>query len=304
VSEVPGHGQRRIATIQQAEGIVSSALFFPTGDFPMLRRLLAPVLFLASLSACAQPASPPAAKPAARPAATAAARAPAAAARPAAAATPATAARSAPRPVAPSGPAPRLGVDYEVMPSPQPTYGQGKIEVAEVFSYRCIHCAEFQPQVNIWKKTMPADVRWEYVPGVFGGSWDDFARAYFAAEIMGVQKRTHDAVFKGVFVDQLVKTGSQQEIADMYGRWGVNPATFLSTMQSFGVTAKLNRAKQFALRTGVTATPTLIVAGKYRLNVTQDRGFPGMLSTLNYVIGLARADAAAGKSATAPARTP
>jgi thiol:disulfide interchange protein DsbA len=71
------------------------------------------------------------------------------------------------------------------------------------------------------------------------------------------------------------------------------------------VTAKLNRARQFALRTGVTATPTIIVAGKYRLNVTQDRGFPGMLNTLNYVIGLARADQAANKrSAAAPARQP
>ena len=235
----------------------------------MFRHLLAPMLFLASLSACAQPAAPPtAAKPAARPAA---AQAPAL--------------------------APRLGTDYVVMPIAQPTYGQGKIEVAEVFSYRCIHCAEFQPSVNAWKKTMPADVRWEYVPGVFGGSWDDFARAYFAAEILGVQKKTHDAVFKGVFVDQLVNTGTPDEIADMYAKFGVDRAKFLSTMQSFGVTAKLNRAKQFALRTGVTATPTIIVNGKYRLNVTQDRGFPGMISTLNYVIGLARTDLAANKPA-------
>lgn len=245
----------------------------------MFRHLLAPMLFLASLSACAQPAAPPtAAKPAARPAA---AQAPAL--------------------------APRLGTDYVVMPIAQPTYGQGKIEVAEVFSYRCIHCAEFQPSVNAWKKTMPADVRWEYVPGVFGGSWDDFARAYFAAEILGVQKKTHDAVFKGVFVDQLVKTGTPDEIADMYAKFGVDRAKFLSTMQSFGVTAKLNRARQFALRTGVSATPTIIVNGKYRVNVTTDRGFGGMFSTVNYLIARERAEApkakpAVGAAAPAPVK--
>lgn len=269
----------------------------------MFRRLLYPVLFLASLSACAQP-PPSTAKPAPR----AASSAPASAR---AAAVPAPTRNVAPAPTAgvpaASGPAPRLGVDYEVMPIPQPTYGQGKIEVAEVFSYRCIHCAEFQPSVNIWKKTMPADVRWEYVPGVFGGSWDDFARAYFAAEILGVQKRTHDAVFKGVFVDQLIKTGTLEEIADMYGKLGVDKTKFLGTMQSFGVTAKLNRARQFALRTGVTATPTIIVNGKYRINVTADRGFNGMLSTLNYVIAKERAEApkakpALGAPAPAPAR--
>ena len=255
----------------------------------MFRRLLAPALFLVSLSACAQPATPPAA---ARPAA--------AAARPATpAARPATPAARQPAP-APAM-APRVGIDYEVLPAAQPTYGQGKIEVAEVFSYRCIHCAEFQPTVNAWKKTLPADVRWEYVPGVFGGSWDDFARAYFAAEILGVQARTHDAVFKGVFVDQLIKTGSPEEIAGMYGKWGVDSAKFLSTMQSFGVTAKLNRARQFALRTGVNATPTIIVNGKYRVNVTKDRGFDGMVSTVNYLVGKERAEARSAPAAGKPA---
>ena len=198
-----------------------------------------------------------------------------------------------------AGPAPRLGTDYEVISVPQPTYGQGKIEVAEVFSYRCIHCAEFQPSVNVWKKTMPADVRWEYVPGVFGGTWDDFARAFFAAEILGVRERTHDAVFKGVFVDELIKTGTPQEIAAMYGRFGVDAAQFLSTMQSFGVTAKLNRAKQFAMRAGVNATPTIIIDGKYRVNVTADRGFEGMLATVNYLIARERAEKARASGAAA-----
>lgn len=240
----------------------------------MVRRLLAPVLFLASLAACAQSNTPPAAaKPAARPAAAAA-------------------------------PAPRLGVDYEVLPSAQPTYlTAGKVEIAEVFSYQCIHCAEFQPLVNAWKKTMPATARWQYVPAVFGGTWDNFARAFFAAEIMGVQPRTHDAVFKSVFVDKTIKGGSLDNIADMYAGMGVDRAKFLATMNSFGVTAKVNRAKQFALRTGITATPTIIINGKYRLNVTTDRGFPGMLSTATYLIAKESAQTApAAKPPTAAAK--
>ena len=235
----------------------------------MLRRLLAPVLLLTSMSACAQ-STAPAPKPAARPAAAAF--------------------------------VPRPGTDYEVINPAQPTWGQGKIEVAEVFSYRCIHCAEFQPKVNVWKKSAPADVRWEYVPGVFGGTWDTFARAYFAAQLMGVQPKTHDSVFKGVFVDQSAGNGTLEDIATMYSKWGVDKAKFLATMNSFGVTAKLNRAKQFAIRAGVTATPTIIINGKYRLNVTQDRGFDGMLATVNYLVAQERAAAAARKPAAAPAK--
>jgi thiol:disulfide interchange protein DsbA len=214
----------------------------------MLRRLLAPVLFLVSLAACAQPA-------------------------------PTTAAKFVPK----------EGLDYVVLDTPQPRWGVGKLEVAEVFSYRCIHCAEFQPKVNAWKKTMPADVRWEYVPGVFGGSWDDFARAYFAAQLMGVQPRTHDLVFKAVFVDKVLTTGSPEEIAKMYAGWGVDKAKFLATMSSFGVTGKLSRAKQFALRTGVDGTPTIIINGKYRVGVTPEHGFDGMLVTTNFLLARERA---------------
>jgi len=229
----------------------------------MLRRLLAPVLLLVSMSACAQPAAP--AKPAAAPA-----------------------------------PAfiPQQGHDFEILPTPQPTWGQGKIEVAEVFSYRCIHCAEFQPKVNAWKKTMPADVRWEYVPGVFGGSWDTFARAYFAAQLLGVQPRTHDKVFNGVFVEQAAGSGTAEDIAAMYAKWGVDKAKFLAAMNSFGVTAKLNRAKQFAMRAGVDGTPTIIINGKYRVGVTPDHGFEGMLITTNWLLAKERA----AKAAAAPAK--
>ena len=184
---------------------------------------------------------------------------------------------------------PREGVDYAVLSPAQPTYGQGKIEVAEVFSYRCIHCAHFQPLVNAWKKKLPADVRYAYVPAVFGGTWDTFARAYFAAETMGVQPRTHDGVFKAVFIDNKITDGSLEQIADWYGTQSVDRNIFLSTMQSFAVNAKLNRAKQFALRTGVTGTPTIIVAGKYRVMASADRDLAYMLTTTDYLLARERA---------------
>jgi protein dithiol oxidoreductase (disulfide-forming) len=197
--------------------------------------------------------------------------------------------------------APRYGKDYEILAVPQPTYGQGKIEVAEVFGYTCVHCAHLQPSVDTWKPALPAEVRFEYVPGVFGGIWDSFARAYFAAEIMGVLDKTHDKVFRAIHVEHTIKTGDLNEIAELYGTMGVDKAKFLATMQSFAVNAKLNRAKQFAQRTGVTGTPTMIVAGKYRVSVMQDRGFDGMLKTVDFLVAYERAAASAAATANAAA---
>jgi thiol:disulfide interchange protein DsbA len=267
----------------------------------MIRRTLASLALLLPLVACspspstsdttAPAATAPAAEtPAAAPAAAEASTAPAADTSTPAAAPAATPAPAAPAPMT-AADAPRLGTDYDLLSTPQPTFAPaaGKIEIDEVFSYRCIHCAEFQPSVNAWEKTMPADVHWVYVPAAFGGAWDDFARAFYAAEIMGVRERTHDMVFKGIFEDSLVKTGTPEEIADMYGKFGVDRNTFLATMQSFGVTAKLNRSRQFALRNGVEATPTIILNGKYRVSATRDRGFEGMLKTVDFLIAQERA---------------
>jgi thiol:disulfide interchange protein DsbA len=276
----------------------------------MLRRalfaLMLSPLILVGMTACAQSEAPApaaevvdvsAAPAAAAPAAAATVAAPAAA--PVAEAAASGAAEVAPAAAAPApkpftGEMPRLGTDYEILESPQPTWGRGKIEVAEVFGYPCIHCANLQPELNIWHQSMPADVRFEYVPAAFGGLWDEFAKAYFAAEAMGVRAKTHDAVFNAFHVEHAIKTGTPDEVADLYGNLGVDRDQFLATMKSFGINAKIAKARQFAQRTGVTGTPTMIVNGKYRVNVTRDRGFAGMLSTVDYLVAQERSGQPAG----------
>ena len=235
--------------------------------------------------------------------ATVASAAPAAAtsvasAAPAEVATPA--APVAPNPVDPNAPPPRPGTDYEVLSVPQPTWNaaDGKVEVVEVFSYMCHVCAEVQPTVDQYKPHLPADARWSYVPAAFGGPWDQAARAYFASEAMGIADSTHSRVFPAIFVQQKIQKGTAEEFADLYASFGADRARFLDTMSSFGVTAKFNRAKQFALRTGVTGTPTIIVNGKYRVTNTRDRGIRGMLATVDYLIARERAGAPAAAAPT------
>jgi thiol:disulfide interchange protein DsbA len=289
----------------------------------MSRRLTLALLILLSLTACGRSQAPESANdaaastvaavdvPAVSTTATVASSTsalpatPATTESPAPVATTVAAAASPDMPAAPAAPAvddpnaPRLGIDYIVLPTPQPTWGQGKIEVAEVFSYACIHCAQFQPSVDIWLKKLPSDVRYEYVPAVFQQVWENFARAYFAAKILGVQERTHDAIFKAVHIEHTVATPSPEGIADWYATQGVDRTKFLDTMNSFGVTAQVNRAKQFALRTGINGTPTIVINGKYRVEVNSDRGFEGMLHTVDYLLARERA-----LSAAAPAAAP
>ena len=178
---------------------------------------------------------------------------------------------------------PAEGKDFITLSAPQPTWGVGGIEVAEVFSYSCVHCAEFQPLVNAWKKKLPAGVRFASVPAAFGGVWDNAGKAFLAAEALGVQAKTHDAVFNAVFLQHKMKTGSIEDFADIYAGLGVDRAKILAVMNSTTVAAKLNRARQFSLRTGVNSTPTLIINGKYRV-IGGAGGQQGYLTTADYLI--------------------
>lgn len=271
-----------------------------------MKRLF-PLMLVLALAACGdKPAETPAAtdiapvaaEPATAPAPEAPADAAPAADAPAEAAAPVEGEPAAPETPVPASAvdmanAPREGIDYTVLATPQPTFGQGGIEVAEVFAYTCIHCANLQPLINTWKAQQPSDVRFVYVPGAFGGVADNFARGYFAAEATGLLDKTHDALFKAVLVEQKFTTGSVEEIADWYASQGADRAAFLSTMQSFAVNAKLNRARQFAMRTGVNSTPTMIVAGKYSAVANGERGSEGLLQTVDWLVARERAAAAA-----------
>ena len=185
---------------------------------------------------------------------------------------------------------PRPGLDFEVIAPAVSRFApvKAKIEVVEFFSYACIHCAHFQPAVDKWLAHKPRDVQWEYVPAVFGGPFTHFAAAFYAADAAGIRQRSHSAVFKAVFDEKVIKTAEPAEIADLYARWGVDRTKFLAAMDSPAVRDKMATAKGFAMVTGLQGTPTLVINGKYRITVTTDRGFPGLLHTLDLALARER----------------
>lgn len=185
-----------------------------------------------------------------------------------------------------TAPAPVEGTDYTVLDNGQPfDPPNGKIEVVEVFGYVCPACNAFQPVLNAWKSKLPADVRFTYVPALFGGPWDLYARAYYAADALGVEAKTHNAMFDAIHTEHRLKgeggSDTPQDLAAFYALYGVDPKTFLDTLNSFSIDAKLNRAKQFALQNQVQGTPTLLVNGKYSIKFTN---YQTMLRVLDQII--------------------
>ncbi|WP_156383467.1 thiol:disulfide interchange protein DsbA/DsbL [Pseudoxanthomonas sp. Root65] len=170
---------------------------------------------------------------------------------------------------APPAPTPLVeGRDYEVIPDGKPfAPAKGRIEVAEVFGYTCIHCAHLEPILATWKKTLPRDVKLTPVPAAFGGYWIPYARAFFAAQQLGVQERTHQAVFDALHATGSlpIQNASADEIASFYASQGVDRAKFMAALRGPEVDAQLAKARDWVAAAGVEGTPTLIVNGKYRV---------------------------------------
>lgn len=185
-----------------------------------------------------------------------------------------------------------VGPGYETIDPPQPTSSGNKVEVVEVFSYACIHCAHFQPQVNAWKKKMPANVQFSYLPAFFHPYFAMMGRAFYTAEALGVQEKAHDAVFKAIF-DEKKPMAKMEDVAKFYEAYGVKADDFVAASTSFAVETKVRRAEELAKRYMIDGTPTIIVNGKYRVGPKSAGSYEKIFDVVNMLI--AKEQAAAKK---------
>ncbi|EIL93875.1 MULTISPECIES: thiol:disulfide interchange protein DsbA/DsbL [Rhodanobacter] len=157
------------------------------------------------------------------------------------------------------------GTEYVTLPAPHQRYSsEGKVEVVEVFSYGCIHCAHFAPVADALARQFPKGVEFKLVPAPFSAEWVPFARAFYAAKQLGVLDRTHLALFQAKF-EQHYPINSMDELADFYARAGVDRAAFMRAATSTQTTDQMKSDLALIQKWQVDGTPTIVINGKYRV---------------------------------------
>jgi protein dithiol oxidoreductase (disulfide-forming) len=171
------------------------------------------------------------------------------------------------------------GKHYYRLKQPQATQ-PGVVTVTEIFSYGCPACNAFVPYMQSLEKKLPPKVVVEYLPAswIAAENWPALQRAYITAKALGVDKKTHAAMF-----DAIWKTGelgitdartnrikstlpSIQDMARFYERTAAIPAAkFVETSKSFSVDTEMRRDDSLIKSYQAESTPTLIINGKYRL---------------------------------------
>ncbi len=153
------------------------------------------------------------------------------------------------------------GKDYKVLVNPENIAGN-VIVVREFFWYGCPHCYNLEPHMQKWAKTRAKDVAFFQTPAAMNPMWEQNARGFYAVQAMGMLDKTHKPLFDAIHKDGK-RLYDQDSLANWYATQGVDKAKFNSLFNSFAVTAKIELAKQGAMRYQLTGVPAVVVQGKY-----------------------------------------
>lgn len=159
------------------------------------------------------------------------------------------------------------GQDYALIEGGAPWRPEpGTVEVVEIFAYTCGHCDLFQPMLAEWKQRAAADVRVHYLPAAYRPD-DAYARAYFTLEALGRVTELHPSVFDAIHrLGTLpARNASAGEMVAFLAGQGLDPAQVAAAMKSPATDEMMNAARDFAVRSGIQGTPTLIINGRYRV---------------------------------------
>lgn len=211
------------------------------------------------------------------------------------------------------------GKHYTNIPPQRTQVAPGKVEVMEVFSYGCPACNQFRPVMKQIAAALPKNAQLVYLPASWNAAenWPMFQRMYLTAQSLGVADKTHEAMYDAIWttgelgvVDQntrrlKTKLPSIEDAAKFYQRTaGVKPQDFVNASKSFGVDLKIKQAEAQIKAMQIGSTPTLVVAGKYRINNEAFKTVDEIIELVNFLAAKETAAAPAAKPAAATGAKP
>lgn len=203
---------------------------------------------------------------------------------------------------APALPGLTAGVEYSAIEGGKPfrQLGPGKIEVVEVFSYSCPHCAHMQPKLEAWQTTLPKSVVVSYMHAAFQPE-DPFMLGYLAADTAKAVPLTHHRMFAAVHeTEELPRNATLQQVSSFYLRQpGVNGKAFTAALaDKASLGRRMLATREFQMRSNLPGTPALIVDGRY---LVRGNSYESLLDNARKIIdAVAASRKPASKTPTKP----
>jgi protein dithiol oxidoreductase (disulfide-forming) len=169
---------------------------------------------------------------------------------------------------------------YRELPTAQSTRTGDKIEVLEVFFYGCPHCYSFEPTIENWLKEKAGYIEFVRMPGVLSKNWLAHARAYYAAEKLGVLDKIHRPLFDAIHRDKR-KIIDEKSLKKFFSEQGVSGGDFDQAYKSRDVEDNVREAYLAGQRYQLTGVPAVIINGKYGTSVSMAGGYEKIVEVIN-----------------------
>lgn len=189
---------------------------------------------------------------------------------------------------------PQAGKDYEVLNSTgQSSTENNKVVVMQFFSWGCHACAFLEPTLEPWIKQLPKDVEFKRVPVAFSQAWLPLSKAYYAAKNLDVAEKISPLMFNATIKEQQ-NLSQAEDMAPLFEKVGISKEDFLNSYNfSPSIDAQINKASQLARQYQIMAIPTIIIAGKYKTDLSMTDGDADkLIATIDYLIDQARSGSA------------
>ena len=174
------------------------------------------------------------------------------------------------------------GEHYDLVDNPR-RIRDDRVEVMEFFSYACVHCYNFDPDLTDWVEDQGDKVNFVRMPAVASDYWRALGRTYYTLERLDGLEGNHMAFFRAIHETRR-NFPSADSLADFFASSTISPDEFKKTFNSAEVASDISKADQMARRLKVASVPTIIVQGKYIVRTTRAIGPKRMLEVMNYLV--------------------
>ncbi len=176
---------------------------------------------------------------------------------------------------------------YKEINGAQSTYQGEKVEVLELLWYGCQTCYVIQGGLENWVAGAGNAINYRRMPAVVHDNMMLLARAFYAAEVLGVMSKIDKPLFSAIHESrrQLV---TEEAVAEFFAEQGVAEKDFTRALNSAYVNGKIRRSRIMSQRYGIQGAPSIIVDSQYLVDPSLVRSPEEFIDVVDFLVNKVR----------------
>ena len=143
-----------------------------------------------------------------------------------------------------------------------------RTEVIQFFYYGCPFCFDMEPLLQDWLAKKPAEVVFRYQPALRSDTWIPLTKAFYVLDALGERTRLHRPIYDNIHFDGALLT-EEDKLFDWFDKNGFARARVRELYNSPEIQRSVDLARKMTADYKITATPTIVVAGKWAVSSGQ-----------------------------------